>query len=85
MTLELVLMTPDETTKDHDTLAYDYSPEVSQISWHSISLPPQGHLPVLLYSLVVYSSIDSSQVVGNSPEVSNFNRLFLKLHRFDCN
>jgi hypothetical protein len=56
------------------TLAYDNSPEVSQSSWHSISLPPEGHLPVLLYSLEVYSSIDSSKMVGNSPEVSNFNR-----------
>ena len=31
----------------------------------------------------VYSSIDSSKMIGNSLEVSN--RLFLKLHRFICN
>ena len=28
----------------------------------------------------VYSSIDSSKMFGNSPEVSNFNRLFLILN-----
>jgi hypothetical protein len=30
-------------------------------------------------------SIDSSKMLGNSHEVSNFNRLFLKLNRFNCN
>jgi hypothetical protein len=30
-------------------------------------------------------SIDSSKMIGNSPEVSNFNRLFLKLNRFIYN
>ena len=30
-------------------------------------------------------SMDSSKLFGNSPEVSNFNRLFLKLNRFICN
>ena len=29
------------------------------------------------YSFEVYSFIDSSQMIGNSPQVSNFNRLFL--------
>ena len=41
-------------------------------------------LPVLLYSVEVYSR-DSSNIIGNSPEVSNFNWLFLKLNRFICN
>ena len=36
------------------------------------------------HSFEVYS-IDSSKMIGNSPEVSNFNRLFLKLNRFICN
>ena len=40
---------------------------------------------VFLYRLEIYSYIDSSRVVGNSPEVSNLNRLFLKLNRFVCN
>ena len=30
-------------------------------------------------------SIDSSKTTSNSPEVSNFDRLFLELHRFICN
>jgi hypothetical protein len=30
-------------------------------------------------------SINSSKTISNSPEVSNFNRLFLKLNRFICN
>ena len=34
---------------------------------------------------LVYSSIDSSKMMGHSPEVSNFNWLFLKLNRFICN
>ena len=29
-------------------------------------------------------SIDSSRMLGNSPEILNFNRFFLKLHRFIC-
>ena len=34
----------------------------------------------------VYSSTDSSKMMGNSPpEVSTFKRLFLKLNRFICN
>ena len=33
----------------------------------------------------VYSSIDSSKMIGNSPELSNFDRLFLKLDRFIYN
>ena len=37
------------------------------------------------HSFEVYSSIDSSKTIGNSPEVSNFNRLFLKLNWFICN
>ena len=36
------------------------------------------------HSFEVYS-IDSSKMIGNFPEVSNFNRLFLKLNRFICN
>ena len=34
-------------------------------------------LSVFLYRIEAYS-IDSSQTVANSPEVSNFNQLFLK-------
>ena len=34
------------------------------------------HLPVLLHSFEVYSSIESSKVFGNPPKVSNFNRIF---------
>ena len=37
------------------------------------------HLLVLLYSFEVYS-IYSSKMIGNSLEVSNYNRLFLKLN-----
>ena len=36
------------------------------------------------HSFDVYS-IDSSKMIGNPPEVSNFNWLFLKLNRFICN
>ena len=39
---------------------------------------------VFLYWFEVYS-INSSKVIGNSPEVLNLNRLFLKLNRFICN
>ena len=37
------------------------------------------------HSFGVYSSIDSSKLTSNSPEVSNFNRLVLKLNRSICN
>ena len=30
-------------------------------------------------------SVNSSKVIGNFPEVLNFNRLFLKLNRLICN
>ena len=43
-----------------------------------------GIFLVLLYSFEVYS-IDSSKMIGISPEVLNFNRLFLDLTRFICN
>ena len=36
------------------------------------------------HSFKVYF-VDSSKMIGNSPEVSNFNRLFLKLNRFISN
>ena len=36
------------------------------------------HLRYILY-------IDSSKMIGHSLEVSNFNRLFLKLNMFICN
>jgi hypothetical protein len=35
------------------------------------------HLPVFLYSFEVYSCIDSSKMIANSPKVSNFNRSLL--------
>ena len=42
-------------------------------------------LPGLLDSFAIYS-IDSSKMIGNSPEVSSFNQLFLKRNRFTiCN
>ena len=37
------------------------------------------------HSFEVYCCVDSSRMIGNSLKVSNFNRLFLKLHRFICN
>jgi len=46
------------------------------------------HVDILefcFHSFEVYSSINSSKLIGNSPEVSNFNWLFLKLNRFVCN
>ena len=53
-----------------------------------LSISNQLHVPlfrVFLYSFEVYSFIDSSKMINNSPEVSNFNRLFLKLNQFICN
>jgi hypothetical protein len=50
---------------------------------------PTGlHVDVLRFSFVkfgVYSYINSSSMIGNSPAVLNFNRLFLELNRFICN
>ena len=37
------------------------------------------------HSFEVYCCIDSSKMTGNSPKVSDFNRLSLKLNRFICN
>ena len=37
------------------------------------------------HSIEIYSSIDSSKTISNSIELSNFNRLFLKLNQFICN
>ena len=45
------------------------------------------HVDIFMFcfhSFEVYS-IDSSQMIGNSPKVSNFNRLNLKLNWFICN
>ena len=42
------------------------------------------HPSVFRYSFGAYS-INSSKTIGNSPEVSNFNRWFLKLNWFICN
>jgi hypothetical protein len=36
------------------------------------------------HSFEVYFSTDSSKMIGNPPEVLNFNQLFLKLNRFIC-
>jgi hypothetical protein len=36
-----------------------------------------------IYFKIYY--IDSSKMMGNFPEVLNFNRLFLKLNQFICN
>ena len=50
-----------------------------------VILNPTGYMLTtscfFVYSFEVYS-IDSSKMIGNSLEVSNFNRLFLKLNRF---
>ena len=40
---------------------------------------------ICFHSFVVYSSIDFSKTIGNSPEVSTFKWLFLKLNQFICN
>ena len=45
------------------------------------------HVDILrfgFHSSEIYS-IDSSKMIDNPPEVSNFNRLYLKLNRFICN
>ena len=47
----------------------------------------QLHVDIIRFgvdSFEVYS-IHSSKMIGKSPEVSNFSRLFLKLNRFICN
>ena len=52
-----------------------------------VILNPTGYMLTssgFAYSSEVYST-DSSKMIGNSPEVSNFIRLFLKLNRFICN
>ena len=43
------------------------------------------HVDILwfcFHSFEVLYFIDSSKMIGNPPEVANFNRLFLKLNRF---
>ena len=53
----------------------------------SVSKSNQLHVDIFrffFYLSQVYS-IDSSRMMGNFPEVLNFNRLFLKLNRFVCN
>ena len=58
---------------------------IESVKIHVI-LNPTGYMldifRICFHSFEVYSSIDSSKMIGNSPEVSNFNRLFPKLHRF---
>jgi hypothetical protein len=67
------------------------------VGWHqcpgiflakSVKIPvilnPTGeHVDIFRFCLEAYS-IDSSKMTGNSPEVSNFNRLVLRLNRFIC-
>jgi hypothetical protein len=50
-------------------------PSDSKSSWLHVDI-----LRFCFYSFEAYS-IDSSQMIGNSPKTSNFNRLFLKLNR----
>jgi hypothetical protein len=55
---------------------------------HSDSKSSRLHVDIFrccFHSCEVYSSIDSSKVIDNSPEVSNFNQLFLELHQFIWN
>ena len=57
---------------------------------HVILNPNRLHVDTFrfcyFHSFEVYSSIDSSKMIGDSlAEVSNFHRLFLKLNRFICN
>ena len=48
-----------------------------------------NRLHVVIFQFFFYDtgaySIDSSKMMGNFPEVLDFNRLFLKLNRFICN
>ena len=56
-----------------------------------VILNPTGWLHVDIFrfwcfhSFEVYSSIDSSKMIGKFPDALNFNRLFLELNRFICN
>ena len=52
-----------------------------------VILNPAGYmLTSSRFALFIWVySIDSSKMIGDSPEVSNFNWLFLKLNQFICN
>ena len=52
-------------------------PNDSKSSWLHVDIIFQ----LCFHSFEVYSSIDSSKMIGNFLEASSFNRLFLKLHR----
>ena len=43
------------------------------------------HPPIFLYWIGVYSTINSSKIIGNFHALLNFNRLYLKLNQFICN
>jgi hypothetical protein len=58
------------------------------ISWDpSVCKSNRLHVDILrfIYINIEVCSINSSKVIGNSPEVLNFNQLFLKLNRFIYN
>ena len=54
-------------------------PSDSKSSWLHVDI-----FRFCFHSFEVYFFIDSSKMIGNFPEVSNFNRLFLKLNQFIC-
>ena len=54
----------------------------------SDSEPKRLHVDIFRFCFHSFKEVyckDSSKMIGNAPEVSNFDRLFLKLHRFICN
>ena len=70
-------------------LSSSVSGEILGITGQDPSVSKSNHLHVDIFRFFLYLSqvysIDSSRMMGNFPDVFNFNRLFLKLNRFICN
>jgi hypothetical protein len=54
-------------------------PSISKSNWLHVDI-----FWFCFHSFEIYS-IDSYRMISNSLEVSNFDQLFLKLNRFNCN
>ena len=73
----------------HRTSAREVFGHIESVKIHVILNPAGSMLTSSSGFAIIHAryipSIDSSNMIGNSPEFSNFNRLFLKLNRFICN
>ena len=84
-----VLLLPKSQNSKLQFLSSSMSGEILGIIGQDPSVSKSNQLHVDIFRFFFYLSqvysIDSSRMMGNFPEVLNFNQLFLKLNQFVCN